>query len=529
MPNHDVVIIGSGLSGVHAAYEPVQKGLRVLMLDVGIERETNAQQNEKTFEQTRALDPDQYRIFLGDDFSGIGAEEGEKGHGASMASGSRAHVMRDVDVYGRVEKNGTEVNQSFARGGLSEIWSGVCDIFDESELRAASIPHEKMNEHYQRVIDRIGVSGRVRSFHLQSPPHLDDSAYELFRRYSLREARISRLGFRVIQPLYAMLTSDLKDRKAQSYRDMDFWDNTGRTVYRARYTLEELEQKQNFTYVGGLFAERVEDTADHVTVSTRDIQTGEQKIFTGKTLIAASGAINTTRLLLCSFGAYETPVSIILKKNHLISCLFPARFGTRSDPRRHSFAQLALHGMQKVHGMSELYAQVVGYNSLLLHRLLRYIPLPTPQAFSILSVLAPAMIMIDVRLPSLPHLFHRATLRKASSGDYFHFEYPEDDDQEVMQKRIIASVKKAARRLGLVPLKTVSYPYGSASQYAGGVPHFPTPSDTLSVNERGQVHGHERIFVADAASWTALPARPSGLTVMANADRVGSEVARFVS
>ncbi len=59
-------------------------------------------------------------------------------------------------------------------------------------------------------------------------------------------------------------------------------------------------------------------------------------------------------------------------------------------------------------------------------------------------------------------------------------------------------------------------------------PHSDIPLSTPSVNTRGQVHGAEHIFVADSAAWRSLPAKSPGLTIMANANRVGSHAAEYV-
>jgi hypothetical protein len=65
------------------------------------------------------------------------------------------------------------------------------------------------------------------------------------------------------------------------------------------------------------------------------------------------------------------------------------------------------------------------------------------------------------------------------------------------------------RQFGLLPLFSWQFPEGSASHYAGGV----------KVDSEGR--WSDRVYVADAASWTALPAKPPSLTIMANANRIG--------
>ncbi len=60
---------------------------------------------------------------------------------------------------------------------------------------------------------------------------------------------------------------------------------------------------------------------------------------------------------------------------------------------------------------------------------------------------------------------------------------------------------------------------GASVHYAGGV----------EVLQNGALAEHARIYIADSAGWKALPAKPSALTLMANANRVGEEVLQSFS
>jgi choline dehydrogenase-like flavoprotein len=521
MSKYETILIGSGLAGVHAAYPLVERGLSVAIVDVGHASDVPHDSDTRTFEEIRRSDPEQYKIFLGSDFSGIDVGQG---HFRAMVSGRRSFVVQGGEFHAPLSVNGIQIPQSFARGGFSEAWSGGCEIFDEEELEAVGLPPYEMREHYQRVIDRIGVSGEAEGFTLQKPLKLDDAASELQKR-AVEKKKIRDQGFAVEQPKHAILTEDKNGRKAHQYRDMDYWDNGGRSLYRASYTLDDLLQKPKFSYISQRLVIRVRDSADGVEIVARNVESGREEKFAGKTAVLAAGAINTTRLLLRSFNRYNTAAPIILKNHYYIPCFFPPRLGKRARPHRHSFAQLCIHGVERSRGMSELYGQLLTYNSLLLSKLVRYAPLPVPEAFSALTMLTPALVFADLRFPSVMSEGHHVRLLKKLDRDELEITYPDDSKEE--QDVVVSRAKKALRSLGLIPLMTERHGYTMQSHYAGGVPFEDKPSNRLSVNTKGQVHGHERIFVADASSWRALPAKPSGLTIMANADRVGNEAVRF--
>jgi hypothetical protein len=274
--------------------------------------------------------------------------------------------------------------------------------------------------------------------------------------------------------------------------------------------------------------ESVSEGKHGVVVTARDIHSKEIKTFHAKAVLVAAGAINTTRLLLRSLKRYDALAPIMLKNNWIIPCLFPSRLGKVNGARRHSLAQLAINGVKEWHGMSDLYAQVLSYNSLLLYKLLPYVPLSAPESFNVISMLAPSFVLIDVRFPSVENGSKGVCLRKEGSRDYLDVVYPEDPNAIRAQKEKIRSLKKMLRHMGLLPLSTVRNPYGATSHYVGGAPVEGAGDYPLAVTKEGQLKGHERIFVADASSWRALPAKPSGLTMMANANRIGRKAALFI-
>ena len=526
--SNDVIIVGSGLAGLHAAYPLVLEGKHVVMLDVGFDESAPLEEgSEMNFENYRKSESCQYRVFLGDDLSGIGAYGDDRGHAASMTSGRRKYIARQAEDYLPVKSKDVIITQSLAAGGLSEAWGAVCGFFDEKECDEIGIPYEELRKHYETIIERVGVSGRGTRFSMQPPAIVDDNSMAILEKYNKKKDFFKRRGFLMEQPPLALLTKDFDSRRKTTYRDMDFWDNKGRSVYRGHYTLEKLKAYRNFSYMKDSLVTSVKQDVSGAIVTAKNIQ--EDTIFhvSGKVVIMAAGAINTTRILLKSFNLFDQKVPIILKNNYLIPSLLFSRLGSMSNAKRHSLCQLVLSGVGRGENVGAIYAQFYSYNSLLLYKLLRYIPLPTPEALSVLSLIVPALVLVDIRFStnvnSAPGF---STLRKDTLGkEYLEIEYSETKEKEGRKRKKIKEIKRALLALGLLPLKVVRSAFGSTSHYAGGIPFSNTiPSRGLGVNRNGQVYGAERIYVADTASWNALPAKPLGLTIMANANRIGSYV-----
>ncbi|MGQ0704407.1 MAG: GMC oxidoreductase [Gemmatimonadales bacterium] len=81
------------------------------------------------------------------------------------------------------------------------------------------------------------------------------------------------------------------------------------------------------------------------------------------------------------------------------------------------------------------------------------------------------------------------------------------------------------RWLGCRPLRCIDPGAGSSVHYAGTLPFSDRPLP-LAVSPSGQLWGSRAVYVVDAAPFRYLPAKGPTLTIMANAHRVASAIAR---
>ena len=143
----DVIAVGSGVSGVHAALPLVEAGRMVTMLDVGYTDGMYADLiPERPFAEIRCRDWQQHRYFLGDQFEGI--ELGPVG-ATSQITPPRQYIVRDPAKLAPVLSPHFAAVVSLARGGLGGSWGAVCFPFTNTELtRCGFIPNE-VGPHYE--------------------------------------------------------------------------------------------------------------------------------------------------------------------------------------------------------------------------------------------------------------------------------------------------------------------------------------------------------------------------------------------
>ncbi len=518
MPDADVIIIGSGPAGVHAAETLVHGGASVLMLDGG-NRPSDASNPLTDFVGLRTDRVDQWRWFLGDDLSGIPTSGLTGGLGGGQVSGNRGYVVRDADHELPLRLRNAQVIQSLAAGGLGAAWGATCAYLTADELDTMGLPSDAMESAYDEVTQSIGISGPQIRPEIDPPLALDHHAVAVMGRYGKRKAWFDRQRFRVVQPHAAVLTRDRSDRKATDYADLDYFADEGRSVYRPQYALESLLSSPLFRYEAGVVT-TFEETSDEVRVMTHPIgRSSDERSFLARHVLLAAGAVGTARILLRSLGMTGVRVPFVGKHHVFSACIDLNTFGHAGSRKRTSLCQLLVLDDELRHGLNAGIAQLYSYRSLQLFRLLSSVPMATPYALRALSIVSPALVIADIRFPAFPS--HLSTLA-LDIDDRVTIEAGVSDDEKALRMRSWKRLRKAFRRLGIPALKNLWLPEASSSHYAGTVPSSDDPSLPLSCDIDGRVHQCSRVSVADASMFRCLPAKPHTLTIMANARRVAS-------
>ena len=211
----DILIVGSGPSGIQVAKEATLHGFRVGLVDVGHEdHEYAVITPDRPFTELRRTDPNQHEYFLGKNFCGIDA--GGQKTGVQLTP-ARQFIVRDVERLLPIESKNFQAVQSLALGGLGAGWGAGCVCYEEDELRKVGLPAREMKPFYERVAKEIGVSGPMQddiSEHvgllknLQPPLELDSNAKSLLQTYEKKKSSLNSKGFKLGQPLIGSLNQE---------------------------------------------------------------------------------------------------------------------------------------------------------------------------------------------------------------------------------------------------------------------------------------------------------------------------------
>lgn len=454
----DVVIVGSGPAGVHAAYPLIKAGLKVAIIDGGLDSK----------KRDKKLSDFLYSSFR------------ETSNAYDLIKKS-SYVFNKTYALLKIKSN-IEIIQSLAKGGLSQQWHGISDFFSDEELNRIGLPASEMQEEYKEVAKIIKLKLRTNldshsTLILESSKNVDSLEAELYK---------APLAF----------------------------------SYQTSSDIEEFKKYKNFTYIPNQLVYKVSDKTKYVEIYSFSIDKLIKLRTTAKFLILAAGSINTTRILLRSLNLFNYKTTFLTKAHYITACMHP-RILLKNSKKLGS-GQLVISSKETRKGIGAFFIQLYRFNPLVIHKVLKHIPLPKILALPLLSIFVPLLMIADIRFPAFESKKKFCRLIKENNDqDVLEISSHESINELKDHENEFGRIAFQLRSLGLFPIKTVK-DY-TTSHYAGGVPYQQIPGK-ISVDINGKLHQANRIYVADSSSWRALPSKAPTLTIMANAARIGKKV-----
>jgi hypothetical protein len=532
----DVIVVGSGPSGAQAAAAIVHAGRSATMLDIGRHDETLASIiPEKSFSEIRKSDREQHRYLLGDQFEGI--DFGSVGAGPQITP-PRQYILHHSESLAPVVSSDFEALQGLALGGLGAAWGAVSFPFTDAELAQCGLSADETRPHYEETAREVGISGcgdddltalRGPLHNLQPPLEVDSNAQAILSAYLRKKLKINHAGTYLGQSLMAILTEPLGARRPQPYFDMDFWSNAGGSVYRPALTVQQLKSHSKFQYHRAFVETFKEGSDGRVTVVARSIETNQVQQFSARSLILASGAFGTARIVLRSFNQFDVRLPLTCNSHTYIPCLLPRQLGKLNSRRRHSLAQVSMIYDPIGDRRHLVQAQFYSYGSLLLYRLLKESPMALKESLRLVRAIAPCfgiwVIQHEDRQSSNKFL---ELCRGAEGPDRVKVTFKIDPKEQRRQRKCETRMAWQIWRLGCLPLRYVRPIHGSSAHYGSTLSFSEGPTQQLSTESSGRLRSTRSVYIADGSSLRYLPAKGLTFTLMANARRVASNVLRAI-
>jgi choline dehydrogenase-like flavoprotein len=523
---HDHIVVGSGMSGAHAAQTLIEGGREVLMLDAGL-RETHYAPlvPDQDFVTVRQSDEAQHRYFLGDAFEGV-----PWGEAAHTLTPPRQHLVRETGRWLPLLSRSFQRMESLCYGGLGAGWGAGAAVYTRSELDAIGLDPAALPAAYRTIAARIGLAAELDDAtpycgsdltDTQPPLRMDRSIAMLHSKYLRHRGTLRARGVVMGKMPMAVLTRDLGERRGTRYGDMEFWADPQRAVYRPWMTVDALSRREGFRYEGGRVVTAFREQPDHVAVETMRLEGGEHEAFRARRLVLGTGTLGTARIVLRSFAS-DGKLPLLTNGYCIAPCIHLAMLGRVLERERTSLGQLEMFLDPGRGGLDVRMVSLYTYRSLLLFKLIKEVPLALADGRAVMHALSSAIVLATINHPD--HVAPGKSVRRVAAaesptGDALAVDFAptptELADNDRAERRVLA----ALARLGCFALKRQIMPSGSTVHYAGTLP-FASDERPFSLGRDGRLAGTRRVHVADGSGFRYLPANGPTLTLMANAHLV---------
>ncbi len=495
----NVIVVGSGPAGVSAAWPLVLAGLRVLMLDGSPDDEPVRPSREK------------WKQRFGSDFAGL---ELDSDVSPKLATPQAHAARKDYDARLGLETQDFLAVGSLARGGLSKIWGALAEPFADDELADFPFAPGELAASYSAVQRRIGISGGADA---QTDVLTSPAARKLHARFRARRG----VGGLSLHPARnAVLLQDHDERAACNACGECLYGCARGAIYDSALELPALRRFVNFSYAPDHFVRGLgeEGGRPFVDVETRS---GRMKLSSRATVLAA-GCIATTALALRRVGHVGHPVRLLSNPAAAAAFVSPLLIGADRPRDAFSLGQLFFRLDTRAGRAAGV---IYGADALPADLFAARLPFSRPLALRLAHALAPALLVATCYAPGALSR-NEVTVHAEDGPARIVIEGRQTAEGRAALDEALAALRRNFIALGVLPVPGSAsvLPPGADVHYAGTLPMG--GAGAVATSTAGELNGATNVFIADGACLPNLPATHPTLTIMANADRIGREIAR---
>jgi len=521
----DAIVVGAGAAGVMAARALAHK--RVLLLDSGPRPVPPPDYPPDNLYDERRVH-DLFELLIGERFESLHNLH-NRPISLKLKSPRLQYVIEGAQSLSPVESANFHAHMSFAAGGLANAWGAGVYRFDQRDLDGFPVTRAELDPFYDDLTSHIGISGvnddLVPSFGndagLQPPIELSRFAGDLLANYEQQRGAFKARGVQIGRARLAVLTQPHRGRRPYQYGNYEFFRPYEPAIYNPVYTLRELLDSNQIFYEPDQLVLNYSETEDGTRVRAKNLKTGEQQVFEARNLILAAGALNSGKLVLAANRDYEARLPLLDNPMTALPLFRLNRFGQKLDAHDSSLGQLVLLHEQ---AGSVLQASIYGSAGPLRSDILFGLPLSISANTGIVRRLAAATGLMMMFYPAAPHLRNYLRLQADGTLDLNYGEPSAGGPARGVAEKELLSLLRKIGFYGTMALCQYP-PMGSSIHYAGTLPMQASP-ERYQLYPDGRLHGTRAVYVVDGACFPRLPAKNLTFTIMANAMRIASRLAR---
>jgi choline dehydrogenase-like flavoprotein len=502
--NENRIVIGSGPSAVGVTLGLLERGYRVIMLDVG---ETLDAETAGTVSRMAQQAPSEWsgrdkQIIQRVDFNTDPALAPKRQFGSTYAYylDPKIEAPRAMRLYG-----------SHAFGGLSVLWG--CALLRTSHTDRSDWDAEVssgIDAAYSQIRDLLRTSIGADIFAEGTHLRIAEGARAIWNRYRATPALQEQLK---LYPTPLTIATACKACNACMYGCVYGY------TYSARTSIEDVFLRNpRFRYVGGMAVESVSETTAGVEIRATNLKTGQRETIPGQQVFLAAGMMGSLRILWNSIPGMSRALEARDSTTFLIpGLIFSGQW--RGPSSHHGLSHLSVDLAGGPFVSKPAHAQIYFNNPAVADGLkARLGPLNLGPMRKLIDLANRFVVAGQGYLHS--DFCHRLKLECSDAG-VIRASVIENPASSEYAQAALSQLVRAMRQLGAYFIKpAVSITPHGGSKTAGALPHArvaePTTTDVL-----GRPLGAKNVFVVDATVIPSIPARNVTLTMMANALRIG--------
>lgn len=528
------LIIGSGAAAAGAALAlSHRENLQITVIDIGLQLESD---REQLIEALASSSPDEWDEQVIELISKQPAASRNSRVPEKRVFGSDYPFRNVGQLGGLTMANGAPASLiSSAYGGFSNVWGSQIMPFTSAAFESWPVDSATMRRHYEVILHQIPFAGEeddlAARFPLMRPPAplpvMSPRSLNVLKAYEKHRSRLNDRGITIGKARLAL------DAEKCIRCGMCMTGCPYGLIYSAAQTFDVLRQTGRVTFNGGFLALKIIEEANQVTVITREIATGQIRLFEADRAFVACGAMGTTRLVANSLELFNVDLPMLESRQFVLPLL---SLRATEDPRnKRDFTLNQFNVIVAPDGGSVDLSTIHFYtfNPAFINGL----P-PILRARSAERLQAQVLRRLTVAFGYLPSWnsarlrVHIGSQREQPGLPDFHIssEAP-PPEQSKMLCAILLRLIQSARILDLYPLIPMLQlsTTGKSYHWGGSFPHTTDRPSIFSSDRLGRVGSWDRIHLVDASVFPTVPAMTFGLTVMANAHRIASESLELIS
>jgi choline dehydrogenase-like flavoprotein len=518
-------VVGSGPSGIACAQALAQSGLPVTILDTGLVLEPEREAVRSAYARR-------------DEASWPAFDLESEDYDFKSGSAPTKYVHGSDYPY-RLPPGATEVFQSgklslqgsYAAGGLSNVWGSAVLPYRQSDLEGWPISESELRPAFAEVSKLLPIAAEhddlAELFPLHSAPTASFGQSRQMERFmrsvAKNRSKLKANGITVGKSRLAVDAAGDRWSVPCIYCGRCLHGCPHELIYSSRRSLEELKSRGNVHYLSGVIVRSINEQDESALVHGVKLD-GSACVFEAERVFLAAGVLNSTTILLRSQKLYDHRVTIKDSQYFLFPLLQYAASPNVSQERLHTLCQAFVEILDKNISKYTIHLQVYSYSDYIARMLNAKLG-----AFKCLipsDALLGRLLVVQGFLHSAHSACITATLKRRETADALYVEALENTQTKAKILQVLRKLRGVTFAIGAIPvspLLQITEP-GRGFHFGGSFPmaQAPQPGQTDRI---GRPYGMRRLHLVDASVFPSIAATTITLTVMANAYRIGHEVA----